>query len=716
MSFFQNKKTKKILLFALATVFALSFFSFGGKAEAGTVVFGGVTLESGKDNILTYSQAQSAVGMECIFDRDGFELSTKVNRADFYCEWNKVLKNNTSVVYKIIYPQLYAKVKVNGLDKSLEVGDPNLVGNKIIGYEYKDKSSEPTSNSSGSGDKIKIEKTTIYYLQNDTLAGDVRPKIRLSIRYTDSSAPGQSVMTEREVFDSYSGTFEGAGDGISFAGDYTKITIGGDRDTGRPQMTFTLKKSAKLTGHGATNGSVFYFYSDNASYKNLAIRLVHNKEGEPVGVGPGEKYRICAYSVGQTTGFDADTRFVLMSPSENSMPKEQYDDKVISGSNTTVNTKANIYFNKDSYFGFFKKYYNGAEDGKCPPSTNLRDSDGEELANMGAKPDDINVNIVGKTSNTAGESGVCPTTLFEKGTPKFTDLFSNDAGIPTCLACYALSGIEGFDKWIIGFFVSKNDDGGGLLGKYMLLPSNIAKDSSIVIQVWKIIRDIINALVVIAFLLMAFVNILVALGVDLKAVGGGAFEPFQVKKMIPTIVITVFLVNYSLSISQFLVNLSNAITSFFLKDISGVIFSPDGSGSLIAGKGVIFAAITVLALFAYAVILLFIYIYMWVRKIFVYLLFMFSGIPYIQNVLPIKSITKLTGEWWGTFTKWVFMAPILALLLYITARIISVAGTSAFTEIELPEDNKGKTTMYHELKQKRSIRSEFLVYIDGKMY
>ncbi|MBI2448265.1 hypothetical protein HYV44_01755 [Candidatus Microgenomates bacterium] len=248
----------------------------------------------------------------------------------------------------------------------------------------------------------------------------------------------------------------------------------------------------------------------------------------------------------------------------------------------------------------------------------------------------------------------------------FFTLFSGKHDVFVSIGCWFLSLLLAIKRFIFGWINPE------LLSK-VLLVYGVTEGNNQVVEVWGTIRNIINIGFLLSFLAMALLNIV---GYDLKT--------WQFRRMIPAIVGAILLVNFSLAICNFIILFMNVLTNFFLFGEPNATSSSASLDSLfglgketidqLADKTFGAALVQVILSWAFSIILLYLYLLLWVRVIVLNILFMFSAIPYLANVAPVKAIKEQTGKWWDMFMKWAMMGPMVALLLYVAAKTIAVAG------------------------------------------
>lgn len=168
-------------------------------------------------------------------------------------------------------------------------------------------------------------------------------------------------------------------------------------------------------------------------------------------------------------------------------------------------------------------------------------------------------------------------------------------------------------------------------------------------------------------------------------------ESYNLKKLLPRVIIIALFINFSLPIGQFIIGFTNDLAVFFFKQGFVTPLSGIGSGILtgivqaqkaelfpstqqfIQGSffyqlphiyALVISIIVNLLSLAALIIATFLFI---ARMAALWTLLIIAPLSWFGYVLP--STQKHWSEWWTKFFNWSFFAPIYALVLYITARI-----------------------------------------------
>jgi len=228
-----------------------------------------------------------------------------------------------------------------------------------------------------------------------------------------------------------------------------------------------------------------------------------------------------------------------------------------------------------------------------------------------------------------------------------------------------------------------------VLGQLVILLVNIASfnnfvDSEAVTKAWVVIRDIFNMLITLSVLYTAIVTVL-----DIPG-------NYQWTSALPKILISAVLVNFSKTISGFIIDAGQVLTLTFVnafKDVAAgnllnalgldvmlklrpeVIGDQSATGTIgtmFDMLGVFLVAIVVL-LAAIAVVLSLILFFI-KRIVYLWFLVATSPVGYL-DFLPsqLGMLSKLSSEWWSTFTEYVFQGVGVAFTLWLAFTVMSVA-------------------------------------------
>lgn len=181
------------------------------------------------------------------------------------------------------------------------------------------------------------------------------------------------------------------------------------------------------------------------------------------------------------------------------------------------------------------------------------------------------------------------------------------------------------------------------------------------VNAWKSIRDFVNIIFILILITVAFSNIL---RVDT--------EKYGVRALLPRLVFAVIAVNFSFILVQILTNVAFIVSQPFLSKAFSLLSNPPANGSLIdpsQGIGEFFIAL----LLVFAVILgfLILFVFFVIRIIIIWMLAALSPFVFLFMVLPITR--SLASSWWKNAVKWIFMAPVAFVLLFIAAELLATS-------------------------------------------
>ncbi|MSU76401.1 hypothetical protein EXS54_02955 [Patescibacteria group bacterium] len=191
-------------------------------------------------------------------------------------------------------------------------------------------------------------------------------------------------------------------------------------------------------------------------------------------------------------------------------------------------------------------------------------------------------------------------------------------------------------------------------------------------KAWLTIRDFVNIIFIVILSVIAMATIL---RVDT--------EKYSVRSLLPRLVFAVIAVNFSLLLVQIMTNLAFILSQPFLAVSRELITNPPVDGSIInpdAGIGP--AAVAVVVLFFVFISMLILAFFFLIRILVIWLLAALSPFVFLFMILPVTR--SLSSNWWKNAVKWIFMAPVSFVILFIAAEVIS--GGSANDAVSDPQD------------------------------
>jgi|GEM_PF-1984758 len=192
---------------------------------------------------------------------------------------------------------------------------------------------------------------------------------------------------------------------------------------------------------------------------------------------------------------------------------------------------------------------------------------------------------------------------------------------------------------------------------------------------WTAMRNIGLSLLVMALIIIAFANVL---QVDI--------EQYGMNRMIPKIIVSIFLAFTSWIIVVFFFDFSKAIQyqAIALLDTGGgggygglnfmqsLSISTPSAGNVVANSGAIILLLGILGgTLVCGVILLFTLV---MRIVMLSFLLAVAPLAFILNIVPFTS--KLYKQWWDEFFKWMFMGPIAMVIISLGA-VIAASATGS---------------------------------------
>jgi len=212
-------------------------------------------------------------------------------------------------------------------------------------------------------------------------------------------------------------------------------------------------------------------------------------------------------------------------------------------------------------------------------------------------------------------------------------------------------------------------------------------EAGIVQMGWVIVRDLVNMFFVLILLAIALATIL-------------RVESYGIKALLPKLIIIAVLINFSLVIAGAIIDFSQVLTHFFYDEIRGntgvsaqlakvaniqKVWELNDEAAIpekVAGGvsgimmiifsiifGIILILAATLAIGAGAFFLI-------VRLIMLWILLILAPLAWFLWILPDTS--KFFSQWWSSFLKWTFFAPIYAFFVYLA---IKAADSGSFNSI-----------------------------------
>ena len=267
---------------------------------------------------------------------------------------------------------------------------------------------------------------------------------------------------------------------------------------------------------------------------------------------------------------------------------------------------------------------------------------------------------------------------------------NRNTSVPTDICSISTAGILCIVGKVIGAMLGFFVDIIAWLTAHLLLPitENViniqvhtAAFAAVIIQEWVFIRNLCN---------IFFIATLIMLGIT-TLVQVGNYDP---KKVLPKLVISALLINFSLAIAQAILGVADVLQAQFLganADQAKIILENLAYRLMTAplahitaaaaqtGTGLSVALVTEVVYFLVAIVAMFVFIaltaYLIVRIVAVWLLLMTSPIAFATSFVPSDAIAGLGKKWWDYFIKYAFFTPIIALLIHICALLANAQAT-----------------------------------------
>ena len=206
---------------------------------------------------------------------------------------------------------------------------------------------------------------------------------------------------------------------------------------------------------------------------------------------------------------------------------------------------------------------------------------------------------------------------------------------------------------------------------------------------WETVRDICN-------MFFMFFMLAVAFGTILRS------KSFNVKNILPKIIIAMFLINFSMVITKMVIDISQ----FFMYEIA--TWMPSFSGEMGSLTSIVHMfndeinflnlkdltriyrfndVVQVSTALLYSIILGAIYvmlaIFLLIRLVYFAVLIILSPFAFLSMALP--SMSKHTAKWWGELSKWAIFGPVFMFFIFLSATMANeFVGQVDFYGPDLP--------------------------------
>ena len=209
---------------------------------------------------------------------------------------------------------------------------------------------------------------------------------------------------------------------------------------------------------------------------------------------------------------------------------------------------------------------------------------------------------------------------------------------------------------------------------------------------WRIVRDLCNMCFILVLLMIAFATIL-------------RLENYSMKKYLPKLLIMAVLINFSKTICLLLIDVSQIVMLTFANSFAGassnfVTMLQLDKLTIINGMSVfefnswtLFASICTYGLFtaiAFFIMLMLAGILI-MRMIMFWILIVLSPLAFLSTAVP--GAGKYWSQWWGEFTKYLTVGPILAFFTWLSLSVMNSGSTALSGITETSTESEVETAL-----------------------
>ncbi len=410
------------------------------------------------------------------------------------------------------------------------------------------------------------------------------------------------------------GNFDGTMTGVASETAPT-IEIGANPSIGRPKIIFTFKLALTSRGKGNINRNYFYFVATDPDYPDLAIRF---DDEEPI-LNYKLQWEKRGLIVDMGRDFDTFEDDCIIVGEFAGRGGYGYDYVYITG---TI-------LGNDKWFEFINRIYNRPSGEPEYSITNPVES-----------------KFLDVSSDSVLKRWGVKYTRYEQG---IIDVVGGAIGKVLNIISTAMASI-------LNWATNKLEP--------LLEPTDLLTKSAVV-QTWQSIRNICMGLFALGLIIIAFANVLRV-----------QLDYYHIKLLLPRLIIAMILVNFSLLMCQILLDFANILTANFINLTNFKDIIPTGNEVFNIGAGIAIGAavffidvalmmIAVVAVLVILFLLLFRVAMLWFLAIISPVMILFMVLPFTRG---------LYSKWWNSFIKYIFMGPVVALLLMIAAKISGVIG------------------------------------------
>ena len=227
----------------------------------------------------------------------------------------------------------------------------------------------------------------------------------------------------------------------------------------------------------------------------------------------------------------------------------------------------------------------------------------------------------------------------------------------------------------------------------MIITQNIpliptAGASDMVTVGWQFTRDLANMFFILILAWIGFATIL-------------RLETYQVKKLLPKLLIIALLINFIPLITGVILDIANIITGYFIEEgtNAGELFinklpvmeyvrgGVQSLPNLIPGQGGIYGMAAkslmgiIFNLVAFFVLLLYAFIFI-VRIVAIWILIVLAPLAWLGYIIP--QAKKMWDMWWSQFIQWAIIGIPLAFFLYLSGLVLG-QGTTCEVDVSFEQ-------------------------------
>ncbi|NTU67228.1 MAG: hypothetical protein HGB08_04910 [Candidatus Moranbacteria bacterium] len=220
---------------------------------------------------------------------------------------------------------------------------------------------------------------------------------------------------------------------------------------------------------------------------------------------------------------------------------------------------------------------------------------------------------------------------------------------------------------------------------------NKVMGSSVIYQIWKIVRDMLNILFIMTLLFSAFATVL-------------QIQSYNYKKILLNLIIMALLVNFSFPITRFIIDVSNVIMYFFVNTLlnggSGAddLLSSSMLGPLLGNvstkDSLLFLIAAIVFVFVFAITILVLAVLLLIRTVALSILIIFSSVAFVGSIVPGTSLAKTAHGWWSSLMEYSFFGPVMVFMVYIAAKMMTIIPKDQFRDMANATNTDSQTAIF----------------------